>query len=174
MNLFGWLIPTWVIALTGALAGAALAGGVQELRVQGLKIDLVELRAEGVANTAAMEIAFRAAEQATQERVDKEAEDGKTRLDDAQRDADAARTAADGLRAERDRYRDAARAAANSGSTDDRAAAADAINVLADMFARADATAGELAAAADIAHAAGTTCERAYDTVRTDTAHGND
>lgn len=35
MRLLGWLVPTWLIALVAALAGAATAGWVQQLRLDG-------------------------------------------------------------------------------------------------------------------------------------------
>ncbi|HWH74950.1 MAG TPA: DUF2514 family protein [Methylibium sp.] len=76
-------------------------------------------------------------------------------------DAAAAGAARDRLRQQLDAYVRAARAdpAAAGGS----APAGDAIGVLADVLGRADARAGELAAAADAARGAGQLCERAYD-----------
>lgn len=115
------------------------------------------------AKTAAAATAFRARETYWQTRFDKEAQDGQTRIDTARRDADGARAAADGLRADRDRYRAAARAAAHPGAAAAGPTAGDALDLLSDLFAGADAAAGELAQAADLAHAAGVTCERAYD-----------
>lgn len=113
--------------------------------------------------TAAAAAEFRQRETAWQTRFDKEAADGQTRIDAARRDADGARRERDGLRADLDRYRAAARSAAHPGATAAGPTAADAIDVLADMFSRADEVAGELAAALDLAHAAGITCERAAD-----------
>lgn len=113
--------------------------------------------------TAAAAAAFRARETQWQTRFDKEAHDGQTRMDAARRDAAGARAAADGLRAELDRYRAAARAAAHPSAAAAGPTAGDAVDLLADLFARADAAAGELAQAADLARAAGLTCERATD-----------
>ena len=115
------------------------------------------------AKTAAAATAFRARETYWQTRFDKEAQDGQTRIDTARRDADGARAAADGLRATLARYRAAARAAANPGAAAAGPATGDALDLLSDLFTRADETAGELAQAADLAHAAGITCERSHD-----------
>ena len=84
---------------------------------------------------------------------------------------DAARTAG---RVESGRVRDAARAyaqragqvCADTTATELRASAADALDVLADMFGRAEQRATELAAIADDRGIAGRACEREYDRVR--------
>ena len=113
--------------------------------------------------TAAAARAFRATETAWRSAIDKEAEDGQTRIDLARRDAVAARVSADGLRADVARYRAAARSATNSGVAAAGPTASDALDLLADLFGRADEAAGELAEFADAAHAAGLTCQRSYD-----------
>ncbi|BCN40455.1 hypothetical protein ALDI51_37740 [Alicycliphilus denitrificans] len=113
--------------------------------------------------TAAAVVAFRAAETQWQTRFDKEAQNGQDRIDAARRDADDARAAADGLRATLARYRAAARAAQDSGAAATGPTASDAIDLLSDLFSRADEVAGELAQALDLPHAAGITCERAAD-----------
>ena len=113
--------------------------------------------------TAAAQAAFRATETAWQTSFDKEARNGQTRIDAARRDAAGARSERDGLRADLDRYRTAARAAAHPGSTAAGPPASEALDVLSDLFLRADEAAGELAQAFDLAHAAGLTCERAAD-----------
>ena len=115
--------------------------------------------------TAAAQAAFRATETAWQTRFDKEARNGQTRIDAARRDAAGARSERDGLRADLDHYRAAARAAAHPGSTSAGPPAEEAIDVLSDLFLRADEAAGELAQAFDLAHAAGITCERAADSL---------
>ncbi len=85
---------------------------------------------------------------------------------------DAARTRA---RVESGRVRDAARAyaqragqvCADTTATELRASAADALDVLADVFSRAEQRATELAGQADDRGIAGRACEREYDKVRT-------
>lgn len=117
--------------------------------------------------TAAAQAAFRATETAWQTRFDKEARDGQVRIDAARRDAAGARSERDGLRADLDRYRAAARAAADTGNAAAGPTASDAIGVLADLLEESDRLAGIYAQAADLAHAAGITCERAADALTT-------
>jgi len=160
--------------LWGLLAIAlAVGAGVQQLRIAGMDAQLAKLRAENAEFVSAMNVAgasfaaaMRATEQAWTERVEKESHDGQTRINTALHDAAAARAAADSLRTTADRYRAAATAAANSCPAASGPAAHDAIHLYADLFAEADERAGELARAADLAHAAGLTCERAYDALR--------
>ncbi|MCB0135980.1 MAG: DUF2514 family protein, partial [Caldilineaceae bacterium] len=95
------------------------------------------------------------------------ANDAQKRIDAARADARRAGAAADGLRRQLAAYLTTARA----GSADASAAAAGppaagALDLLADLFQRADGRAGELAAFADASHAAGAACERAYDGAR--------
>lgn len=113
--------------------------------------------------TAAAQAAFRQRETAWQTRFDKEASDGQTRIDAARRDAAGARRERDGLRADLGSYRAATRAAADTSAAAAGETTGVAIDLLAELFSRADEAAGELAQAADLAHAAGFTCERAAD-----------
>lgn len=122
--------------------------------------------------TAAAAAAFRATEQAWQTQSEQESQNGQKRIDDARASAARARTERDGLRADLNRYRAAARAAAHPGAADAGPAAGDAVDLLAELFTRADDAAGELAQAADLARAAGTTCERAYDALTAPTTSG--
>lgn len=117
--------------------------------------------------TAAAQAAFRATETAWQTRFDKEARNGQTRIDAARRDAAGARSERDGLRADLDHYRAAARAATNSCAATAGETTGAAVDLLAELFSRADEAAGELAQALDLAHAAGLTCERAADALKT-------
>lgn len=113
--------------------------------------------------TAAALSEFRQREAAWQTKFDKEARHGQDQIDAAHRDAAGARRERDGMRADLDRYRTAARAAAHPGSTAAGPPASEALDVLSDLFLRADEAAGELAQAFDLAHVAGITCERAAD-----------
>ena len=113
--------------------------------------------------TAAAQAAFRQREAAWQTKFDKEARHGQDQIDAAHRDAAGARRERDGLRADLDRYRAAARAAADTGTAAAGPTASDAIGVLADLLEESDRLAGIYAQAADLAHAAGITCERAAD-----------
>ena len=113
--------------------------------------------------TTAAQTAFRQREAAWQTKFDKEARHGQDQIDAARRDAAGARRERDGLRADLDRYRAAARAAADTGNAAAGPTASDAIGVLADLLEESDRLAGIYAQAADLAHAAGITCERAAD-----------
>lgn len=115
--------------------------------------------------TAAAAKEFRALEQQAQAAIEKEATDGQKKIDTARADAAGARAAALSLRQQLDHYRTAARAAAHPGAATAGPPTGDALDLLAHLFSSADHRAGELAAFADLAHAAGTTCERAYDAV---------
>lgn len=119
------------------------------------------------AKTAKAAEQFRQTETGWRDAFDKEARDGRTKLDAARRDAAAAGAAADGLRAALDRFRAAARAAEGAGAAQ-RGASADAtIGVLSDMLEELDRRAGIYAETADVAHAAGMTCERSFDALET-------
>ena len=113
--------------------------------------------------TADAQAAFRTQEASWQTRFDKEARNGQNRIDAARRDAAGALRERDGLRADIDHYRAAARAAADTGTAAAGPTASDAIGVLADLLEESDRLAGIYAQAADLAHAAGITCERAAD-----------
>lgn len=113
--------------------------------------------------TAAAQAAFRQRETTWQTRFDKEARDGQVRIDAARRDAAGARRERNGLRADLGHYRAAARAAANSCAAAAGETTGASVDLLAELFSRADEAAGELAQALDLAHAAGITCERAAD-----------
>jgi len=81
----------------------------------------------------------------------------------ARRDAAVAGAERDGLRRDLDRYRAAARTAQDTDGAAAGQAAGDAPNLFADLLTRADDRANQLAAIADLTHAAGSSCERAYD-----------
>ncbi|MFH7526486.1 DUF2514 domain-containing protein [Aeromonas sp. A3] len=90
----------------------------------------------------------------------------------AQAQADAAAAGVESGRLREQARRLAARAsqcASNSGATQGSPAAEQPAVVLADLLSRADERAGELAAAYDRARASGLACERAYDSLRTET-----
>lgn len=112
--------------------------------------------------TARAAEAIRAQEQAWQTSIDKVTKDGQDKIDTARRDAADANRAADGLRAAVNRYRAAARAATDTGAAGAGPTTDDALGVFADMLQELDRRAGVYAQAADAAHAAGVTCERAY------------
>lgn len=70
MILLGRLVPTWIVALAAALAGAALGAGAQQARIAGLKADNAETLATVAQATAK-------ARQATVAALEKQAALGK-------------------------------------------------------------------------------------------------
>lgn len=97
----------------------------------------------------------------------KEAQDAHDKeIAQARLDADAARAAAGRLSGQLAAFTAAARrAAGNPAAVGDGQAAGTALDLLAELFSRSDATAGELAAALDASHAAGLQCEREHDSL---------
>ena len=116
--------------------------------------------------TAEAERKTRAAEHAVTHAFEVITDDGQKRIDTARADAAGARAAAGRLQQQLAHYRGAAaQRAAHPGLATAGPAAGDALDLLAHLFSRAEDRARELAAFADLAHAAGITCERAYDTL---------
>ncbi|KWI43553.1 DUF2514 family protein [Burkholderia stagnalis] len=155
-----WFDPRiWLVVIAGVVAGSA--GGYfkgyrdadqsatvadQVRQIDDLKAERDEFRRRSAAQ---QEIATHAAKERDQARVD----------------ADAAASAADGLRRQvAALVADARHSAASTGGS----SAGDALELLADVFGRADARAGELAKIADERGIAGQQCERSYDALTGD------
>lgn len=110
------------------------------------------------------ELKAREEEQRRQASIDKVRDDAEKQIARAESDALAARDAADGVLEQAKRL--AARAGkcpSNTSASQSGTPAAEPGVVLADVLGRADARAGELAAAYDRSRAAGLACEMAYD-----------
>jgi hypothetical protein len=110
------------------------------------------------------ELKAREEEQRRQASIDKVRDDAEKQIALAESDALSARDAADGVLEQAKRL--AARAGkcpSNPSATQSGAPTTEPGVVLADVLVRADARAGELAAAYDRSRAAGLACERAYD-----------
>lgn len=124
-----------------------------------------EQQAEQLATAKAKALVkAREEEQRRQSSIDKVRDDAEKQIALAERDALAASDAAAGVLEQAKRL--AARAgkcSSNPTATQSGAPAAEPSVVLADVLGRADARAGELAAAYDRSRAAGLACERAYD-----------
>lgn len=103
-------------------------------------------------------------EQRRQDEIEKVRRDAEQDIARAEADAAAANTVAGSLREQARRLASrASQCAGNPGTAQGGQAAGQSALVLADLLSRADARAGELAAAYDRARAAGLACERAYD-----------
>jgi hypothetical protein len=169
MNVF---FSKYALALKLAFIAVLLGAiGVQTLRLADAHTDLAKLQAsvaqeratqtQNALNEAAVNV------KETQRRLERQQEN--QRAQDAE--LAAARAAADRNAADADRVRQQSVAAArewgarlaDSPSREDIAAAAAAIDLCADVRGRLDRAAGEIAAYAGAAHAAGLKCERDYD-----------
>lgn len=121
---------------------------------------------EGIAQDQAQAVTIvRVVERAQQSVADVEGEKGHAELEEARRAADAARATAAGLRAEAGRI--ATRlATCNAGTAGERQARQDAAQLLAEVLGEVEGAGRGMAETADRARAAGATCERAYDGVK--------
>ncbi|MCZ0752572.1 DUF2514 domain-containing protein [Aeromonas enteropelogenes] len=167
--------------LAGALVIAALVGGGVVLywsgHAAGEAGERKTWQAKWNEETARQAIARARAEQKAREEdsrrqaeIDEVRDHAQEEIARAQDDAAAAGLESGRLREQARRL--AARAsqcASNSGATQGSPAAEQPAVVLADLLSRADERAGELAAAYDRARASGLACERAYDSLRTET-----
>ena len=179
------LLPWWAFAAAGAVAGAMLAGGVQQTRVSNAKAELAQVReqhaqavadaalAKAAAHARALEIEreLTAREQALQATIDRQDQDARHAQAKHAADRAAATAAADRLRERLATITRAASAGArvqadsNSSATTKRQA-----NELAGLLAEADSLAGESSEAADGAIKRGLACESAYDSARAELA----
>ena len=152
----------------------ALAAGLQTSRLKTAQADLAQARQEHAEHVAAAALAAASAVQAARTEEQRRTAALQEIADAAHKDLAAARADARRARAAAAGLRNAAQAYAAAhcgGAADDSATApggppaAGPGLVLADLLGRADDRAGELAAAADAARAAGLACERAYDSL---------
>lgn len=153
-------VSTWCW-LDGRDYGTDKANQEWQTKWDGQVLQLTEARAH------ALEVA-RTEEQRRIKAIEEIQNESKKQIEQARADAAAADAVAVGMHEQARRL--AARTSQCTGDTTTsvRGKAARATNavVLADLFERADAAAGQLAAAYDGARAAGLACEQAYDAVR--------
>jgi hypothetical protein len=155
-----------------ALVGVVLAAFIRYERAVGDTRGAARIQAAWDADkaeaqhAAAQALALAAAE--SQRRISAKEEvihETTAQLDRARADAGAAVAAGQRLRSDLAAYVDASRggAAADPAPASTSAPASDALDVLSDLFSRADSAAGDLAQVADQARLAGLACERSYD-----------
>lgn len=163
----------WLLAVAALVAGGAWAG--YAWRDRGARADLAECQR---VHAEALAITLRAAQKAEAEHRAREAEIQTLQteaVNAAHAETQAARADADRVRVALDRLRrtSAAAAAGGGGAAPDSAAAGASApagapgDLPADLLWRLGQAAGELAAAADDARAAGLACQRSYDAVTT-------
>ncbi|MBJ2155254.1 DUF2514 family protein [Variovorax sp. IB41] len=159
----------WGLGL--ALVAALATAGIERTRAAGARTDAAKARQElaeyrgTMAESARLaERAQRIQEQTWRDRVDGVIQDGQKQIAAARADADDAARAAGGLRNQLATFRAAVRAASAAPTAPGGGApAADPLDLLSDLFGRADTRAGDLARIADERGAAGTVCERHAD-----------
>jgi len=166
-----WAVGNWrLIVLAGLLALLGLQTkrlADQRADTAAARTELAELRATAAESGRLAERAQRTLEQTWRIRVDGVIKDGQKQLAAAQADAATAVDAAHELHTQLAAYRAAVRAAsAAPAAATGGPPAADPLDLLADLFGRADARAGELARIADDRGAAGAICQRYVDATR--------
>ncbi|MNS80892.1 hypothetical protein D3C72_1145890 [compost metagenome] len=155
-----------MFALGALLAGAGAwnwqANGYErQLSERGR--ELAELRADQERKVAGAVGAARREEQRRTAAQMEIANDALQKAEAARADARAADLVARELRARATALANATRTAGDSVAVGGGTPAAAPADLLADLFGRADARAGELAQALDASHGAGVSCERSYD-----------
>ena len=153
--------PRILIPAAAFAAGLVLAATVQGWRYGEQIADIRAEQAQAVTDAVTQ---ARAEEQRRINTLEVIADDTRNKLDAAQADAVASRTAAAGLRQQLSDFRQRARC--NPSATGGSTPAEDPLYLLSDLLSRADERAGELAEFADRAHLAGRACEAAYDSLR--------
>ena len=159
----------WALGL--GLVAALATAGIERTRaadartdVATARKDLADLRATVAESARLAERVQRTQEQIWRTRVDGVIQDGQQQIAAARADADVAGDAERRVRQQLAAFRAAVRAASAAPAVAEGGApAADPLDLLADLFGRADARAGELASLADQRGAAGTICERHAD-----------
>lgn len=156
-----------ILATIAALVGGFLFGGavgvIQQYRINAMTAKHATQLQQYAQAAADAQYAARQEEQRRIEAIYEVQTNARQEIEQANAAAAAARATANRLRAEVARISQSARdtAVASGGK-----AGADALDLLADLFSRVDATAGELASAADDARIRGLACERAYQSLR--------
>ncbi|MES2247087.1 MAG: DUF2514 family protein [Pseudomonadota bacterium] len=159
----------WVLGL--GRAAALATAGIERTRGASARTDaaqarqdLAEYRATAEKSAADAERAQCTQEQTWRTRVDGVITDGQQQVAAARADVDRAADTERRVRQQLDTFRAAIRAASATPTVATGGpSAADPLDLLADLFGRADTRAGDLARIADERGAAGTTCERHSD-----------
>lgn len=175
------IVPWWAYLAAGAMAGALLAGGIQQARVSSAQTGLAQVReqhaqavadaalAKAAAHARALEIEreLTARTQALQATIDKQDQDARNAQAQHAADRAAATAAAGRLRERLATITRAASAGARVASASGACAASQRkTSALAGLLAEADSLAGESSGVADDAIRRGLACEAAYGTVR--------
>ncbi|AEI76565.1 bacteriophage-related signal peptide protein [Cupriavidus necator N-1] len=161
------LVAAFLMVAVGAVLGGVLAWWLQgnryERQLSECGRELAELHAEQARQVAEAVNAARLEEQRRTAAQTEIANAAIQQAEAARVDARAADTARRELLARATALANASRGPGDPATVGGGAPAATPVDLLADVLGRADARAGELAAALDASHGAGRTCERSYD-----------
>lgn len=159
----------WALGL--GLVAALATTGIERTRAAGARAEaaaarkaLADYRAEVAQAAQVAERSARTQEQTWRSRVDGVIQDGQQQIARARDDADRAGAAERRVRAQLDAFRAAVRAASAAPAAAGGGPPAEAaLDLLTDLLGRSGAALRELGQFADVAHAAGITCERYAD-----------
>lgn len=153
--------------IAAAVAVAALmalsAGGAWKWQANSYSRQIADIRTEYAEAFAKASAQARTEEQRRQIAVEVIRKDAQVHIAQAETDAVAASSVADGLRVELDRLK--RRASSGSGTATGSAPGADTTAMLADLLAEVELAGREMAAEAQRRGIAGSVCERAYDSL---------
>lgn len=164
------IVPAWIWSALAGLLLVALVGGVQQIRVAVLQVDLAaeqaahsEYRARVMRETAEAATAAREEERRRQTEIEGIRDAARGELERASADARDADQRADGLQREVARLRAGRAATCNTIAAQRGEAAGSTFGVLADLLLEVERAGRAMAAEADRRGIAGAACERAYD-----------
>ena len=155
-------MPNVTAILVGIIVAALVVIGGQQLRIATLNEQIATMRAEYAEQSAQAQKQARETEQKWQYIAEKEVQDARNQQSIAETAAADAAANADSLRAEVRRLRSSI-ATADATAAGRSTAEQSAFGVLADLFDESVRRNQVLAAEADRARVAGSTCERIYD-----------
>ena len=149
----------WLIALVLVAGGQEIRVGAGKADARTARAELADYRLQVSERDRRAAAKARTEEQRRQAVADEEGESARTKLELAQGRADAAESAAGGLRREIDRLLASHRATCDTIAAQQRQAGTSAVVVLGGLLAEADRMAGSCAAALERSRIAGLACE---------------
>jgi len=156
----------WLIALVLVAGGQEIRVGAGKADASTARAELADYRLQVSERDRRAAAQVRTEEQRRQAVADEEGESARKKLELAQGRADAAESAAGGLRGEIARLRAGHRATCNAIATQQRQAGTSAVVVLGGLLEEADRMAGELATALERSRIAGLACEAIVDRMK--------
>ena len=156
----------WLIALVLVAGGQEIRVGAGKADASTARAELADYRLQVSERDRRAAAQVRTEEQRRQAVADEEGESARKKLELAQGRADAAESAAGGLRGEIARLREGHRATCDTIAAQQRQAGTSAVVVLGGLLEEADRMAGELATALERSRIAGLACEAIVDRMK--------